>query len=156
VIYRVGSWRYVFSLAGLLSLSGLGGPAIGDPSVQDMPANRPAATGKTIGLVLTDWRYALYQTPGLEECPGGLQKGAVEQFKALDDPVGHLKKFGGTFETRGSNGENANFSPLLVDDALPFSELNTKVGYGFNLDGTTDGHATPNTLAHQKFTTPEG
>jgi hypothetical protein len=156
VIYRAGGWRYAFSLAALLSLSGLGGPAIGDPSVHDIPANRPAATGRRIGLVLTDWRYALYQTPGLEECPDGLQKGAVEQFKALADPVGHLKRFGGTFETRGTNGENANFSPLLVDDALPFSELKTKVGYGFNLDGTTDGHATPKTLAHQKFTSPEG
>ena len=31
-----------------------------------------------------------------------------------------------------------------------------KYGYGFNLDGTTDGHATPKSCAHQKFTAPNG
>jgi len=110
----------------------------------------------TIGLVLTDWRYALYQTAGLEECPAGLQKGAVQEFKAEGDPVGHLKKFGGTFDTRGPNGEDPNYSPSAVTDALPFSELTTKVGFGFNLDGTADGHATPNTRAHEKFINPDG
>jgi hypothetical protein len=155
VIDRGAGLRVAVSLVGLLSLSGLIVSAIAAPSV-DVAVKRPVAAGKTIGLVLTDWRYALYQTPGLEECPNGLQRGSVEQFRALDDPAGHFKKFGGTFETRGANGENANYSPLLVNDALPFSELKTKIGYGFNLDGTVDGHATPKTLAHEKFTSPEG
>ena len=111
---------------------------------------------KTIGLVITDWRYALYQTPAVEECSNGLQPGEVAQFKAQDDPLGHLNKFGGTTQNRGPNGENDNYSPLAVEDRLPFSELRTKVGYGFNLDGTTDGHATSKTVAHEKFTSPEG
>jgi hypothetical protein len=121
-----------------------------DPHVTVMDQN------KTIGLVLTDWRYALYQTPAKEECPDGLQAGAVEQFKAFPDPLNHLREIGGTFETRGPNGENPNFSPLKVSDPLPFKDLKTNVGYGFNLDGTGDGHATTRTLAHEKFTSPEG
>jgi len=119
-------------------------------------ASPPSAASKSIGLVLTDWRYALYQTPGTEECPAGLQPSEVAQFKAQSDPVGHMKKFGGTTQNRGPIGENANYSPMAVEDPLPFSELHTKIGYGFNLDGTSDGHATPQTFAHQKFTSPEG
>jgi hypothetical protein len=120
------------------------------------PMPQSAPSGRTIGLVLTDWRYALHETPGLEECPDGLQPSEVLQFKAQADPVGHLQKFGGTTQNRGPNGENANYSPLAVDDPIPFKELKTRLGYGFNLDGTTDGRATSNTLAHEKFTSPEG
>jgi hypothetical protein len=122
----------------------------------DAASPQPSDASKTIGLVLTDWRYALYQTPKMEECPEGLQSGEVAQFKAQNDPVGHLNKFGGTFALRGPNGENASYSPLAVEDVLPFKELKTTVGYGFNLDGTADGHATRKTVAHEKFTSPEG
>jgi hypothetical protein len=132
-------------------------PALAPLAVAGAPASVAGqAVGRTIGLVLTDWRYALYQTPGLEECPAGLQPSEVLQFKALPDPLGHLNKFGGTTQNRGPIGENANYSPLAVEDPLPFRELKTKVGYGFNLDGTADGHATPKTVAHEKFTSPEG
>jgi len=116
----------------------------------------PQPAQKIIGLVLTDWRYALYQTPAVEECSRGLQPGEVAQFKAQADPLGHLNKFGGTTQNRGPNGELDTYSPLAVEDPLPFSELRTKVGYGFNLDGTTDGHATSKSVAHEKFTSPEG
>ena len=149
--------RYAVSLAYLPCLLLLGPPVSAAPLPQpvDAAAAAPEA-GRTIGLVLTDWRYALYQTPGLTECPAGLQPGEVAQFKAQPDPLGHLHKFGGTTQNRGPNGENANYSPLAIEDPLPFNELKTKVGYGFNLDGTTDGHATPKSLAHEKFTSPEG
>lgn len=119
-------------------------------------ATTPSDSSRSIGLVLTDWRYALYQTPTLEECPTGLQKGAVQEFKAENDPLGHLKKFGGTFDTRGPNGEDPNYSPTVVTDALPFNELKTRFGFGFNLDGTSDGHATSSTRAHEKFVSPDG
>jgi hypothetical protein len=115
----------------------------------------PSKASGTIGLVITDWRYALYQTPEKTECPDGLQPSEVAQFKALPDPLGHLNKFGGTTQNRGPNGENANYSPMAVEDPIPFKELKTKFGFGFNLDGTTDGHATAKTAAHEKFTSPE-
>jgi hypothetical protein len=113
--------------------------------------------GKTIGLVLTDIRYALYQTPdGKEECPVGVQDGEVAQFKAMPNYMEHLQKFGGTFQNRGPNGELATYSPLKIEDPLPWKELGTKKGFGVNLDGTQDGHATARTCTHEKFTSAEG
>jgi hypothetical protein len=138
-----------------LALCGLGLLASASALPQTAGTTSSKTSG-TIGLVLTDWRYALYQTPGKEECPDGLQPSEVAQFKALPDPLGHLNKFGGTTQNRGPNGENANYSPMAVEDPIPFNELKTKVGFGFNLDGTADGHATPKTAAHEKFTNPEG
>lgn len=121
----------------------------------DAAPSKSSAT-KTIGLVLTSWRNALVETPDYKECSAGPQPGEVAQFKAMKDGVANLKKWGGTFENRGPNGETGNFSPLSVEDPLPFSEVITKSGYGANLDGTQDGHATSKTCAHEKFTNPEG
>lgn len=124
-------------------------------------APAPSATGtvhgsKTIGLVVTSWRNALVETPDAKECAGGLQPGEVAQFRASAQAQADLRVHGGTFENRGPNGETGNFSPLIVEDKLPFSELTTKTGFGFNLDGTTDGRATAKTCRHDKFTSPEG
>jgi hypothetical protein len=108
---------------------------------------------KTIGLVVTDWSYMIVETPnGKEECSLGLQAGEVAQFKAQPDYMEHRQKFGGTFENRGPNGEKGNFSPTVVQDVLPWSELVTKRGFGMNLDSTPDGHATGKTCQHEKFT----
>jgi hypothetical protein len=147
MLWRTVGWR-VWVPCGLLVLAPLASAVSASPQASQ--------ASRTIGLVLTDFRFAFYQTPRLEECPAGLQPGEVAQFKAQPDPIGHLNKFGGTTQNRGPNGENANYSPLAIEDPLPFSELKTNVGYGFNLDGTADGHATPKTAAHEKFTSPEG
>jgi hypothetical protein len=155
MLRRAVNWR--MSIPSAVSRWCLLAPLVFVPLASAIAASpQPSDASRTIGLVLTDWRYALYQTPKMEECPDGLQSGEVAQFKAQNDPAGHLQKFGGTFATRGPNGENGSYSPLVVEDALPFNELKTKIGYGFNLDGTADGHATPKTAAHDKFTSPEG
>lgn len=122
------------------------------PALSRAAESQPSGT---IGLVVTDWRYDLYETADKSECPAGLQVGEATQFKARPHPLERLKKWG-AFQNRGPNGENANYSPLAVEDALPFHELKTKVGYGMNLDGTSDGHATDKTCKHEKFTNPEG
>ncbi|MFT4025568.1 MAG: hypothetical protein QM676_02010 [Novosphingobium sp.] len=115
-----------------------------------------AAGPGTIGLVVTDIRYALYETPDAkEECPDGLQVGEIVQFKAMPGLAEHMAKFGGTAHNRGPNGENSSFVPLAITDPIPFRELRTTKGYGLNLDGTQDGRATARTLAHGKFTDPE-
>jgi hypothetical protein len=125
-------------------------------AAESQPKAAPETPG-TIGLVLTDWRYALYETPDAkEECPAGLQAGEVQQYRGLPDPAGHLKKIGGQFDLRGEDGENANYNPLSIEDPLPWKDLQTKVGYGANLDGTADGHGTSKTCPHEKFTSPEG
>jgi hypothetical protein len=122
------------------------------------PSASSAAEGPgTIGLALTDWHYALVETPGgKEECPTGLQAGEASQFKAQPDYLEHVKKFGGTFENRGPNGEKGNYSPGMVQDPIPWRELQSKRGYGVSLDGTSDGSATPKTCKHEKFVSPDG
>jgi hypothetical protein len=153
---RVGYWRgrapLVAALTCVASLSALARLAPG----ADAPPAKSAAP-KTIGLAVTDWSYALVETPDAkEECSLGLQAGEVAQFKAQPDYLEHRQKFGGTFENRGPNGEKGNFSPTVVQDVLPWSELVTKRGYGMNLDGTSDGHATPKSCKHEKFTSDDG
>jgi hypothetical protein len=115
-----------------------------------------AANPGTIGLAITDWAYALVETPEAKECSLGLQAGEVAQFKAQKGYVEHRDKFGGTFENRGPNGEKGNFSPTAVSDVLPWSEVTTKRGFGINLDGTTDGRATAKSCKHQKFINDSG
>ncbi len=114
------------------------------------------APGHTIGLVLTSWSHALHETPGAkEECPAGWGTGENAEMAARPDVVEQKRKFG-HIEARGPNGEIGRTSPMLVEDALPFSELQTKIGYGINLDGTSDGRATPKSCRHDKFTSPDG
>jgi hypothetical protein len=142
------------SLPGLVSLALLASSA---SSAADGPSEVLASAPGTIGLAVTDWHYALVETAdGKEECPAGLQAGEASQFKAQPDYLEHVKKFGGTFENRGPDGEKGNFSPQMVQDPIPWRELQSKRGYGVNLDGTSDGHATPKTCEHTKFTGPDG
>lgn len=126
------------------------------------PASQPADTASskgapgTIGLVITDWRYGFYLTPNAAECSLGEQKGEPAQARAQAGYVEYLHKYGGSYDNRGPNGELANYNPQMVEDPLPFSELTTTIGYGLNLDGTSDGHSTAKTCKHEKFTDPSG
>ena len=115
-----------------------------------------ASAPKTLSFALTDWKYAFVETPEAKECSLGLQAGEVAQFKAQKGYLEHRQKFGGTFENRGPNGEKGNFSPMIVQDVLPWSELVTKRGFGMNLDGTPDGRSTAKTCKHEKFLSDDG
>ena len=115
----------------------------------------PQASGRTIGLVITNWRHALYETPDMQECPAGLTPDERDEMNARSDAAEQLRKFG-YYENRGPNGEMARYSPQIVQDRTTFSELKTKVGHGLNLDGTDDGRATAKSCRHDKFTSPEG
>jgi hypothetical protein len=127
------------------------------PHVSNAGGEAANTASRTIAFALTDWSYALVETAdGKEECSLGLQAGEVAQFKAQPNYQEHREKFGGTFENRGPNGEKGNFSPTVVQDALPWSQLVTKRGFGANLDGTSDGHATPQSCKHEKFTSDSG
>jgi len=140
----------------LLSMAGVSGLAVvGASATADEATTAKSAPG-TIGLVLTEWRYAFVETPDAKECDGGLQPGEVAQLKATPGAVERIKTQGGWFEARGPNGETSHFSPLVVPDPLPFHELITKAGFGTNLDGTQDGRATPKSCKHEKFTSAQG
>ena len=126
----------------------LAAPAMSQPE-------SPRPSGRTIGLVLTSWTHALYETPSKAECPAGLQAGEEEQMRARKDGDEQLRRFG-SYDARGPNGEASRFLAWRVEDPIPFRELQTKVGYGLNLDGTPDGRATAKSCKHEKFTSPEG
>lgn len=114
------------------------------------PAARPAA--RTVGLVLTSWRYGLQESPKYDECGGALDPGPVAQLRATPGAVERIKAEGGSFEQTGPNGESPQNNPMLFNDPLPVPELVTKSAYGVNLDGTQDGRATARTCGHEKFT----
>lgn len=125
------------------------------PLVSAAPAS-PDATGRTIGLAVTDTKIGIYETAdGKEECPEGLQYGEVEQWKAMDR-IAMQTKFGGNMGNRGPNGELSHMVPDKVVDPLPWREYKATKAIGINLDGTDDGHATAKTCKHEKFAGLEG
>jgi hypothetical protein len=128
---------------------------------------------KTIGLVLTTWVPAVYETKEKKECPAGFHSTNKENWLAQHPTEEQRAEFtrryvqlgpasaGGTvpelyLQNRGPNGENVDYNPSLVKDPLPLKEVQSKIAYGDNLDGTADGQATPNSCKHEKFVSPEG
>jgi hypothetical protein len=56
---------------------------------------------------------------------------------------------------RGKDGLDACLDPTSVNDP-PLLTVEGPTSFGMNLDGTTDGKATPKSCAHEKFTSPTG
>ena len=146
-------WRYEGRVnharaAALLGLALLAGGAVG-------PAASETESG-AIGLVITGWHHAFQESPGIKaECPAGLNADDIANGKAQANFQELRNKYGHNF-SRGPNGEMSSYVPMAVEDPIPFSELQTKAGFGLNLDGTSDGRATPRTCKHEKFTSPDG
>ena len=101
-------------------------------------------TNRTIGFVLTNKAWAVYQTPsGKAECPNGMNDGPREQFKALFPEDGAKR----TLVEGQLAREAASWFPTLEADRFPFREAQGKIAYGLNLDGKVkDGD----------FTSPDG
>ena len=129
-------------------------------------ATAQAPGKKTLGLAITSWTTALYETPdGKEECPEGLTLGGDQIWLSSLTPEQRDKVTKhGTVETtqlrdfaleRGPHGEDICWNPAAVNDP-PQTLVKGKKSFGLNLDGTADGHATPKTCAHEKFVTPDG
>jgi hypothetical protein len=131
-------------------------------------------TKKTIGLALLTSPFAVYETAdGKQECPEGLHTSNRDNWKmhfpteearnAFTEARIHLgPRSAGNgnvpenyLQARGPAGQHIGYNPTLVKD-LPLREVQSKVAYGLNLDGTTDGRATANTCKHEKFTAADG
>jgi hypothetical protein len=139
--------RLLASLALLFSAALLG------PLVASSARADPSSSENTIGLVLTVWDLAIRETPDSQECPQGLQYTEKEQWLALsEEERTSLNERFGLRWSRGPSGENGIMAPAGMRDPLPFREVQSEVAYGFDLDGTRDGHATAQSCAHQKFT----
>src|ERR1700759_1881713 len=108
-------------LTTLLSVAALAAP-LGFAAPALSQARSAQAPGHTIGLVLTSWQHALYETPEKKECPDGLQASEAAQMNARKDAAEQMRKFGAV-GARGPHGESDRTMPWLVEDPLPFTEL---------------------------------
>ena len=125
-----------------------------------------AGAGEAKGFAVTWFQPAMYTGDVAEECPDGLNKSpdfkaifaaegkTAEQIKNLIDHP-NTKEFLDAVENRGPHGEDVCRDPTSVPDP-GHKTLKGKTAIGFNLTGNTDGSATPNTCAHEKFTAPDG
>ncbi len=88
----------------------------------------------TIGYVLTDLFWSVYQTPtAKEECPEGFNLGPREQFGLLF-PASKKR----TVLDTHLKYELDTWHPTSDPDPLPFHEVQGKFSYGMNLDGKID------------------
>lgn len=143
-------------LCGLLCLSVLALPA-----AQAQSANQT----RTLGFVIRDWFTAVYNSKFVDECPEGLAisndevwwRGLSREDRAHLTSNGLIQQLNRmpTAMRRGSNGENVCLSPTAVRDP-PLRIVEGKYSYGEDLDGRSDGAATPKTCAHDNFTHPDG
>jgi hypothetical protein len=107
-------------------------------------ADDAAPPGRTIAYVVTNLSWALQSTPGMAECPHGLNEGVREQFKRLfPDAAGSRRTLVDTQLRR----QVESYQPTTAPDALPFQEGEGPVAPGLDLDGVA---------GPEDFTSPDG
>lgn len=107
-------------------------------------ANESAApVNGTIGYVMTDLFWAVYQTAdGKAECPNGFNDGPREQFEILF-PDSSAR----TVVDTQLRQEIETWHPSADPDELPFYDVEGNLSYGLNLDGE---------IGPNDFTHPDG
>jgi len=94
--------------------------------------------GRTIAMVLSLHRHAIYETADRNECPDGLNVGvAAEYFAQYPTELAraaHEVQYGYGYGNRGPHGENVLAAPLLVEDPIPFKPSQSKLAPGIDLD----------------------
>ncbi len=124
----------------IAAMTALSGAAIAASSNSDGAVIRNG----TIGYVLTDYHWAVYQTQDSKaECPTGMNDGPREQFKILFPDDGKKRTL---LETQLAR-ESAVWRPDVSPEPYPFKEATGKYAIGMNLDGKVG----PN-----DFSTPDG
>ena len=114
-----------------------------------LPAMAGGVPGRTIGYVLTNKSWAVYQTADAKaECPQGFNDGPREQFKALFPDDGKQRTLAETQLARESDvWFPREAEPANDKGPLPFRFASGKTAIGLNLDGKVG----PN-----DFTSPDG
>ena len=145
-------------LIGLVLVVALGSAVTGGSLVA-------AGEGKTRGFLITKSADAFHYGPMEVDCPMGFEATVEENFLAslttaererLQRPE-NAEEYGQTWKNdfiTGPGGENVcNNAKSFMEDSRhpPYRGVRSRVAYGLNLDGTTDGRATPNSCAHPKF-----
>ncbi|MCH2324990.1 MAG: hypothetical protein VX206_08230 [Pseudomonadota bacterium] len=94
-------------------------------------------TGKlqngSIGYVMTDLFWSVYQTPSAEECPRGFNDGPREQFEQLF-PAHELL----SVEETQLKQEIETWHPTTEPDGFEFLEVEGRFSWGLNLDERVD------------------
>jgi hypothetical protein len=134
-------------------------------TVAPVPAESAPKGPQTLGYVVTAWDNATYETKFADECPEGLAQGNDEFWwrglsKADRDKLtnkGIIQPVDRRFISvlRGPKGEDVCWNPTIVQDP-PLRTVKGSISYGFDLDGNTDGAATPKSCKHETFVSPEG
>jgi hypothetical protein len=103
-------------------------------------ADDTAPPGGTIGYVMTNLFWSVYQTDDAkEECPRGFNDGPREQFAKLYPNHEQM-----TVEETQLRQEIETWHPTDEPDGFEFLEIEGAYGYGLNLDG----EAGPNSFTH--------
>lgn len=119
------------------ALSLFGGAAlaagpIAPPNAPFVPANR------TVAMVLSLHRHAIFETEDGKECPEGKNAPQYEQYLAQFPTelarAAQQVRFGYGYGNRGPNGENVTAAPLSVEDPIPFKASQSRVAPGIDLD----------------------
>jgi hypothetical protein len=120
---------------------------------------------QTLTYVIANWDTAIYQTKFMDECPEGPAIGNDELWwrglsradkdkhtnKGLVQPVDRKN----IAALRGPKGEDVCWNPTVVKDP-PLRTAEGPTSYGFNLDGNSNGDATPKTCKHKNYTGVNG
>ena len=143
---------------GILALLAAGGVAFsGGLGAKDEGTTRAFLVYKSV--------VALHYGPLESDCPEGFERTVEENFLASISPAERERlakpENASEYNRRwkndvitGPGGENVCNNPksFLSDPKHPpHRGVQSKVSYGLNLDGTSDGRATSATCAHQKF-----
>lgn len=112
-------------------------------------AHAAGVTNRTIGYVLTNKYWAVYETPGGRvECPNGFNDGPREQFAKLFPNDGKIRTLLQTQLAREADTWfPGNQEPVTDQGPLPYYYAGGKIAVGLNLDGKVG----PN-----DFISPEG
>lgn len=119
----------------------------------------------TLSFVVANWDNAIHETRFMDECPEGPAIGNDELWwrglaradkdklteKGLVQPVDRRP----TAVLRGPDGVDVCWNPTSVQDP-PLRTARSKVAFGFDLDGRSDGNATAKTCRHENFTGVNG
>ena len=138
--------------------------ALGAMSVRTFGAEE-GDEGSTLAFFIATSDLGLRYGEFEEECPQGfeltleeeylasLTSGQREWMRLPQNSFEYGRAWKNDFAT-GPNGENVCSHPKSFRDDLRrrrYRGVSSKDAFGLNLDGTTDGSATPGTCAHQKF-----
>ena len=121
---------------------------------------RRTAAPRTLAYVVANFDNAIYESRFMDECPEGPAIGNDEHWwrglsradkdrlteKGLVQPVD--RRFVSVF--RGPKGEDVCWNPTVIQEP-PLRTVKGKVAYGFDLDGRSDGKATPKSCPHENF-----